>query len=237
MIIYSPTSFIPNVTSHLKNIATIKVTLKILSILVLFSCADESKKVSDFNSENKKEKTETKNNQLTEYNREWIEYDYVKTGIRERFEIYISKKKDTIGFQKMVYKNNILDTTKSNFYNLKAEFLKDSTLKGSLKVFLEDEFNIKSRLIENKIEVYFAQDYNNKRDIVEFKSINSNNIDFEFKNNSDTLMGLIILQRQFDTIMDGKEMIRIIEKMIPVDNKIQTNNIFIDAFELNKNER
>ncbi len=137
----------------------------------------------------------------------------------------------------MVFKNNKLDTTQSTFYDLKADFLKDSTLRGSLKVYLEDDIKIKSPLIQKEIKLSFAQNYNNKREIVEFKSVNSNYIDFEFKNNSDTLMGLLILHRQFDTIVDDEEMVRFIETMIPVDNKVQTDNVFIHAFELNKNER
>lgn len=207
-------------------------------ILILISCSNskekstESKVDDEFESETDSTKTD-----LTNYTRKWLEYNYVNKNILERFEIYISDKNDTIGFQKLVFKNNELDTTQSTFYDLKADFLKDSTLRGSLKVYLEDDIKIKSSLIEKEIKLSFAQNYNNKREIVEFKSVNSNYIDFEFKNNSDTLIGLLILHRQFDTIVDDEEMVRFIETMIPVDNKVQTDNVFIHAFELNKNER
>ena len=157
--------------------------------------------------------------------------------MRERFEIYISDKNDTIGFQKLVFRNNTLDTTRSTFYDLKTEYLKDSTIKGSIELFLEDDYKIKSPLIEKEIQLKFAQNFNGKSEIVEFENKNSNYVDFEFKNNSDTLIGLVIIHRQFDTIINNEKMVRFIETMIPVDNKIKTYNVFIDAFELNKNER
>jgi len=157
--------------------------------------------------------------------------------VRERFEIYISDKNDTIGFQKLVFRNNTLDTTRSTFYDLKTEYLKDSTIKGSIELFLEDDYKIKSPLIEKEIQLKFAQNFNGKSEIVEFENKNSNYVDFEFKNNSDTLIGLVIIHRQFDTIINNEKMVRFIETMIPVDNKIKTYNVFIDAFELNKNER
>ncbi|WP_203296747.1 hypothetical protein [Luteirhabdus pelagi] len=137
----------------------------------------------------------------------------------------------------MVFSNNILDTTRSTFYDLKTEYLKDSTIKGSIELFLEDDYKIKSPLIEKEIQLNFAQNFNGKRKIVEFENKNSNYVDFEFKNNSDTLIGLVVIHRQFDTIINNEEMVRFIETMFPVDNKIKTDNVFIDAFELNKNER
>lgn len=207
-------------------------------ILILISCSNAGKKSTESKVDDEFEsETDSTKTDLTNYTREWLEYNYVNKNILERFEIYISDKNDTIGFQKLVFKNNKLDTTQSTFYDLKADFLKDSTLRGSLKVYLEDDIKIKSPLIQKEIKLSFAQNYNNKREIVEFKSVNSNYIDFEFKNNSDTLMGLLILHRQFDTIVDDEEMVRFIETMIPVDNKVQTDNVFIHAFELNKNER
>jgi hypothetical protein len=209
-----------------------------LLILILISCSNAGKKSTESKVDDEFEsETDSTKTDLTNYTREWLEYNYVNKNILERFEIYISDKNDTIGFQKLVFKNNKLDTTQSTFYDLKADFLKDSTLRGSLKVYLEDDIKIKSPLIQKEIKLSFAQNYNNKREIVEFKSVNSNYIDFEFKNNSDTLMGLLILHRQFDTIVDDEEMVRFIETMIPVDNKVQTDNVFIHAFELNKNER
>ncbi len=104
-------------------------------------------------------------------------------------------------------------------------------------MFLEDDYKIKSPLIEKEIQLNFAQNFNGKRKIVEFENKNSNYVDFEFKNNSDTLIGLVVIHRQFDTIINNEEMVRFIETMFPVDNKIKTDNVFIDAFELNKNER
>ena len=109
--------------------------------------------------------------------------------------------------------------------------------KGTLKLFLEDDYKIKSPLIKREIELNFIQHFNNKKKIIEFKSKNQNYVEFEFGHQSDTLIGLIIEHRQIDTLINGEQMVRMIESMIPVDNKIKTDNVFIDAFELNKNER
>ena len=209
-----------------------------MTFLLIISCNNADKKEGLLNSinDNKIVKDTTKIG-FTTYTRKWLEYDYTDDHLLKRFEVYISDQNDTLSFQKKIFKNNVLDSARSTFYDLQTEFIKNDIVRGKLKLNLESDHRIKSPLISKEIKLTFFQKFNDKNDVIVFESKNKDYVEFEFKHKSDTLTGLIIDRSQFDTIVNGESMVRIIESMMPVDNKTQTDNIFIEAFELNKNER
>ena len=173
-------------------------------------------------------KTETRK---SKYKREMIRYDLGKNTYQD-LEIYINKNNDTIGFQTKTYENNILDSTRSKFYSLKLsktinnKTLKVNSLEGTLKYHFD---SIKEGKL---IGIFFivSTKINNRKDKKTFKNYDfkKKELKFSFKNDNDTLMGIMFAQHTKDTIVNGEKKVRIRKVIIAVDNHIETNNPFVD---------
>jgi hypothetical protein len=153
--------------------------------------------------------------------------------VRREFTGYISGE-DTILTQVKLFKSNVLDTINSHFYDFELYKIADTTYSG--KITLYSELDKLDSPYTNTLVLYF--------DGVEKKleAKNQNFVEFELNSKSDTLMGLLIEYRSIDTTVNGKPMVRFVETQIPVDTKPETDNPFIEAFDIKgfsveKNER
>ena len=146
-------------------------------------------------------------------------------GDNRRGEItaYISKT-DTIYTQTKLFKNNILDTVNSHFYDFELYKLGDNKYSG--KITLHSDSDKINDNYTNELSLFFKG--------VEEKFVvkNQNFIEFEFNKDDDTLSGMLMEIRSIDTVIKGEEMVRILETYIPVDTKSETDNPFIEGFEL-----
>lgn len=206
-----------------------KKVLSILILIVSFSCQNE-KKISNKNIDFLNKAKDTT------YTKKLIRNHYTNEDIEE-IEIYISDKNDTIINQYKYYPNGILDTTKSRFYNLSVSKTKTKNLYHGEINFISfiNKFKI-SRNEKYSLEFWYWQVTNDSTFITTTKFNQKNNISFNYFNVvDDNLSGIIILTAENDTIENGKEKIRIRNLEMLVDNKTQTNNVFLKSFEFNKN--
>lgn len=142
---------------------------------------------------------------------------------RRETTAYISKS-DTIYTQTKLFKNNILDTLNSHFYDFELYKLGDNKYSG--KITLHSDSDKINDNYTNELSLFFKG--------VEEKFVvkNQNFIEFEFNKDDDTLSGMLMEIRSIDTIIKGEKMVRILETYIPVDTKSETDNPFIEGFEL-----
>lgn len=180
---------------------------------------------------NEKSKIQIKD---SNYDRFWVQfYDSDSTMIQ--IENYVRNNKDTFRFQYKKFKNNKLDTIKSNFYTLDiAKKPNEKYYKGVLKLYPDKNLN---NYRSKDLNLMILQNGKEVDTIFTFKSKNTDTIAFKYESFRDTaVIGLLIetITIDLDTIVNNKPMVRIIEKMYPIDNKSKTDNIFIEAFEIDK---
>lgn len=230
-----------NVSSYLKK--TLNISFFITLIIIHFwSCADNTKLKKRDLSEIEKDsiiqdyETGSTKKELTKYDKKWVEY-VDENGLKlSELELYISEFEDTLCWNIKMYKNGVLDYSKSNFYDFTAKMGKDSTIKGRITLYSELDHSIKGPIVERELSVDFVNQLLDSVDVITFKSKNENYVDFEFKNNNDTIIGLLTEYRRIDLIT-SPDSTRLIWSKFPIDNKSQTENIFINVHELDKNKR
>jgi len=184
----------------------------ILVLILLFSCVREKGFIHH--------KYEI--NQISEI------YD---NNIEEISEIYRSNINDTLYNQNWIIRNGVLDTLSSNFYILDLERIEDEKRNlGTLTINSPTYEKHKASSIEREIWLHLIQFKDSKIDILDYHSINSNKVDFDFYSDNDTIVGVLREQILKDTIVDGEKMIRFIEVILMIDNKHNTNNPFIETF-------
>ena len=177
------------------------------------------------------EKTE-----LTKYDKKWVRYVDEGGNTTHELELYISELGDTLNWSQKVYSNGVLDFTKSNFYDFEAKMAKDSVIKGRITLHLELDYSIEDPITEKEMTVDFLNKLNGKEDIITFKSKNQNYVDFEFKNDNDTIIGVLTEYRKID-LLKSPDSTRLIWSKLPIDSESQTDNLFIYVYELDKNKR
>ncbi|SKB61185.1 hypothetical protein [Maribacter arcticus] len=215
-----------------------KIYISILVIGILnWNCINKS----DSKSENKAEilkdsLIESTNSELTEYQKKWVKYVDDNGVITSELELYISEYGDTLCWNKKIYKNGILDITKSNFYEFEAKMAKDSIIKGRITLYSELDFSIKDSVTEKELTLDFVNSILDKKEVISFKSKNQNYVDFDFKNNNDTIIGLLTEFRQID-LLKSPDSTRMVWTKLPIDSKSLTKNVFINLHELDKNKR
>jgi len=159
------------------------------------------------------------------FTRQWIQIEY--EGRTEEVELYISNKKDTVQNQFKFYLNGDLDYSNSQFYELQLSKTDNEDIyKGTIKYY--SEFGFKS--LSNRRRVKTTFDFLEKtKDSSFFTKItvdNSNEINFEYQNkDNNALSGMIRQFIEIDTIIDHKEMVRMIEYGTLVDNYVTTPSI------------
>jgi hypothetical protein len=171
----------------------------------------------------KKEKNKLNNQIEYEFERKMITYDF-GNGSSEKVELYIDKLNDTIGNQVFAYNNEIIDKSKSLFYELSFEKIKNSNEYNGI---IKYHFNPKKegKLVGFTFTVISKTE--EKTDFISFENYDKikNQLEFKFKNNSDTLVGHIHSQHTKD-IINNEEKLRFREIFISVDNYAKTNNPF-----------
>jgi len=142
---------------------------------------------------------------------------------RRESTAYISKN-DTIYTQVKLFENDILDTINSHFYDFELYDLGNNTYSGKITLHSHLD-NLKSPYTNHLVLSFLKVEK-------EFESKNQNFVEFKFESKSDTLMGILTEFRNFDTIVDGEKMIRMTQSHFPIDTKSETDNPFIEGFEI-----
>ncbi len=180
--------------------------------LILFlsiSCKKENEKSLNKNQETKD----------TLYSKKWLE---TKLGENEKagIEIYTSNFKDTISNQLIVYNHNIIDTTKSRFYNLKIKKTsKPNVYKASIQYF-SGLHKTKSKKGKNIYLLFYREVSKDSTYLSKKRIENAENVEFEFLNvKSSFITGVLVKTVNFDTIVKGIKMVRILEDEILFSNK------------------
>ena len=171
----------------------------------------------------KGEKKKLNNQTQYEFKREIITYDF-GNGSTQKVELYIDRLNDTIGNQIVTYKNEIIDYSKSLFYELRTEKIKNSNeYRGIIKYHFNP--NEEGKLVGFKFTVISKT--KEKTEFLTFENYDTikNQLEFKLKNNSDTLVGHIFSQHTKD-IINSDDKIRFREIFISVDNYKKTNNPF-----------
>jgi hypothetical protein len=176
------------------------------------------------NNKNDKSKNANKSDIRYEFERQMIIYEF-DNNVTQEVEIYVNKQNDTFGNQIKFYKDNVLDSSKSRFYNLdikeksepniyKGEVVYhfDKKADGELESYKLNMINFSK---DSMIEMYFDEN-----DLVD------NKISFEFKSTNDTIIGQIHALHFKEK--DDKDSIRVRRVLLSVDNYTKTNNPFVN---------
>ena len=188
----------------------------VLTLVSFNSCQKKKKSTSGINETNKEYK----------YIRQFIKYD-LDNNITQEIEVYINKNNDTLGFQKITYNDNVIDSTNSRFYGITFSRDKKSKLFGGKLTYNFDSIK-DGKLADFSFSA--VSKHSNKTDFVDFKNYDfkNNSLEFSFEHDNDTLMGVIYAQHTKDTIENGENKVRIREVLLPIDNYNETNNPFVD---------
>lgn len=205
-----------------------KIFVILISFLGTLSCENNGGTKSNKNDTSSKE---VKGDEEKKYSLRIFETE--SENKRTEATAYISEN-DTIYTQVKLFKNNILDTLNSHFYDFKLYYLGNNKYSG--KITLYSHLDKLDSPYTNTLLLSFREAERN------FEVKNQNFIEFEFTAENDTLVGLLSEFRSIDTIINGEKMVRFVQSNIPVDTKPITDNPYIEAFEIKgiefeKNER
>lgn len=147
----------------------------------------------------------------------------------EEYEVYVSKKKDTFWNQWKFYKNGVIDSSKSKFYDLKVSGIKgDSILKGKLSFYSPADSIPQSKISGREVTFLYLQ---REHDSLIFKEIktNKNVINFEYKDlDSLKFVGYISDIRFFEIDSLPKDELLLNRNFFAVDSEVSTNNPFVE---------
>ena len=209
-----------------------KDLLNIIFLSILFS-------ISSCKERNHTElkKSDTPKKEKTTFTRQWLRLN--RDSIQEQAELYISNEKDTIQNQLKHYIGKVLDSSSSEFYNLEiSESEIDNVYKGTIKYYTK--YGTKRRNERHKITTTldFLEKSKDSSFFTEISVENSNEIHFEYQNiDNNALTGIIKQLILIDTIIDNKEMVRIIQYETLVDNFVVTPSIHLIAHDFYKTRR
>lgn len=153
----------------------------------------------------------------------------------EEIELYIIKKKDTISNQFKFIKNNIIDTLQSCYYDLKiSKTNKPNFYHGTVSLHTKYE-NLKlNKKNRRTIELGYCNQNKDSSYLKYITSKNSTTLNFEFENyKSANLNGILYQITERDTT---KGMINLNQVHLLVDNFPQTNNFFLESYNLDKDK-
>lgn len=202
----------------------------LVMILLSISCQKEVKK--ELANKNTDYLSKKKDTTFTQY----LWKIHQNDGVMEELQLYISNKNDTILNQSKYFKNEILDTVKSKYYTLSTAKTKTPHVyQGTITV---NSFINKFKLSKNEkydIEFSYWQISRDSTYLTTFKANQKNKIRFKYTNIvDDNLSGIVLVSAENDTLQNGKKMVRLRNEEILVDNKVETNNVFLNAFEFYK---
>ncbi|WP_272150710.1 hypothetical protein [Tenacibaculum aiptasiae] len=153
------------------------------------------------------------------YTKEIIRFDYGNNEFKDQY-VYIGKG-DTIGFQYIYYKDNVIDTSKSVFYNLDIKKIASKKYSGSLTYYYDSITDGQLSILNFDLRCKI----NGKTNYKTFTTKNKNSLKLEFESDNDTIIGIIYVYHSKDSKEKGK--VRLRRRFIPVDNFNKTNNPFI----------
>jgi hypothetical protein len=159
--------------------------------------------------------------------------------LKEDIEIYITKEKDTFYNQYKYFKGNIIDTLKSNYYDLKiTKTNKKNIYKGIITLHsLYENLKIDKN---NRREIQFGYCVQNKDSIqlIYLSSKTNNTIEFEYENYyNNKLQGILYQLVERDTIVNNEEMVNMNRIHLLVDNDTVTDNLFLESYEAPKTKK
>ena len=161
------------------------------------------------------------------YRISWYQTLYKDTDESDLFEVYFyNNDKDSIITQQINFKKGVIDSTISSYNKIELTKKNNNLYEGRITVHNNVINSINQELESRDLSLLLVGQKNI------FKSENKNYIEFTSK--TDTITGLIddICFFKHDSL--GK-MLRLIQSKRVVNNKYQTNNPFIESFNLIKN--
>ncbi|MFH6957447.1 hypothetical protein ACHRV1_08575 [Flavobacterium aquidurense] len=201
-----------------------------LIFIILFftiSCKKEEKKYISKNSNSQRLDISKK------YLRSLITLNYSDS--KEEIELYVIKKKDTISNQFKFIKNNVIDTLQSCYYDLKTSKTdKPNFYHGTISLHTKYE-NLKlNKKNRRRIEFGYCNQNKDSLYLKYITSKNSTTLNFEFENHKGAnLNGILYQITERDTT---KGMINLNRVHLLGDNFPQTNNFFLESYNLDKDK-
>ena len=148
--------------------------------------------------------------------------------IYEEYEVYVSKKKDSFWNQSKFYKNGVIDSTKSKFYDLKVEGNEnDSILKGIISFYSPADSIPESKISSRDVTFLYLQRENDSLFFKEIKT-NKNVIHFDYKDLDSLKFVGYISDLRFIKIDSVPEKLLLNRNFFAIDSEISTNNPFVE---------
>lgn len=146
----------------------------------------------------------------------------------EEHEGYISKKKDTFWNQSKFYRNGVLDSSRSTFYDLKVGGIKgDSILKGTISFYSPADSIPQSKISSRIVTFSYLQRENDSLIFKEIKT-NKNIIHFEYKDLDSLKFVGFISDLRFIEMDSVPEKLLLNRTFFAVDSEVSTNNTFVE---------
>ena len=197
----------------------------ILFILFLISCQKTAEKTTEKKAENTNENIiEIDTSKM--YQRINIPY-YENDELIGENEAYVSKKKDTFWNTWKFYKNGVIDSSKSKFFDFKISGnKKDSILKGIVSIYSPADSIPKSQIDSRQITFVYLQKEN---DSLIFKEITTDKstIEFDYKNFENYSFEGHITHLRFIKIDSTPDKLLLNRNYFTIDTKVSTNNVYV----------
>ena len=169
---------------------------------------------------NKQTTSVSKNKNRYKFHKEIFRYDLGQKAYKD-IHAYVNEK-DTFAFNEVVFKNNVIDTFNSLFYEFELKKI-ENRYTGNLIFYYDSIRDGKLDLLNLSL----LSTTNGKTKRIEFESENNNILELDFKHDTDTIMGVLYTRHFKDTIENGVEKTRMRTRFYPVDNYDETSNPFI----------
>ena len=154
----------------------------------------------------------------------WI--NQIDKNTKEDVEAYVSKKSDTIINQFKVYKNGVIDSSMSKFYELKIEGYKDSIIQGEIRFFSPKDSTSSDRIEKRDVIFYYLQRESDSLLIKEIKT-DTNYIKFPYRNFDNYSFVGFISDYRWITV-DTSDAYLLNRNLFAIDSEVSTNNKFVD---------
>lgn len=199
----------------------------VLLLMLLVSCIDGKLKenktttnVTEITNNNKQDTTKL-------YHKIKIIYGEEKKNSKE-FEGYVSKGKDTIWNEWRIYKDGIIDSLKSKFYELKIEGnRRDSIFKGVISFYSAGDSIPQSKIDLREVLFIYLQRENDSVILKEIKT-DKNVIQFDYKDFDNMSFVGYISDMRFVKIDSLPEKLLVNRNYFAIDSENSTNNTFIE---------
>jgi len=198
----------------------------ILFILFLISCQKTAEKTIEKKAENISANTiEIDTSKM--YQRINIPY-YDNDELIGENEAYVSKKKDTFWNTWKFYKNGVIDSSKSKFFDFNITGnKKDSILKGKISIYSPADSIPESQISSREITFVYLQKEN---DSLIFKEITTDKstIEFDYKNFENYSFEGHITDLRFIKIDSTPDKLLLNRNYFTIDTKVSTNNVYVE---------